>query len=195
VQSNVPAEVWIDDHLGGQAPGVVYVPAGGHTIELRAEGYIPKRTEVRLVGREELTISIELEKAQTTVNVTETTGISPTLFWIGASATVITAGVGGFFALQVKSLHDEAKNIPSVSPERASKKKDIESAELTADVFFATSAVLAIGTTIVGFMTEWDEQKAGGDGEAPGLSAETPAVSIAPIFGPGLAGLSLQGGL
>jgi PEGA domain len=191
IKCNVKAEVWIDDRLGGSAPGDVYVPAGGHSLEVRAEGYMPKKTEVRLVGREEVTLSIELEKAQTTVNVTETTGITPTLFWIGASATVISAGIGGAFALQVGSLYDDAKQTPAVSPSRVTQKKDIESAELTADIFFLTAGVLAIGTTIIAFMTEWDEP----------ASSHTPAtdtqarVQLTPAMAPGYAGLSLRGGL
>jgi hypothetical protein len=191
IKSNVTAEVWIDDRLGGQAPGDVYVPAGGHSLELRAEGFMPKRVEVRLVGREEVTLSLELEKAQTTVNVTETTGISPTLFWIGASATVVSAGVGGLFALRVGSLHDQAEGTPAVSPKRKQIKSDMESAELTADVFFATAAVLAIGTTIVAFMTEWDQEKI----SAADLPPEQARVKLAPQVAPGYAGLSLSGGL
>lgn len=194
VKVNVPkAEVWIDDRLGGQAPGDVYVPAGGHTVELRAEGYIPKRTEVRLVGREEVTISIELEKAQTTVNVTETTGISPTLFWIGAGATVVSASVGGFFALQVKSKYDEAKDTPAVSPKRMQQRKDIKSAELTADIFFLSSGVLAIGTTIIAFMTDWDESDH--PSYDTGAPKPNPTARLTPQLAPGYAGLSLSGGL
>lgn len=193
VKSNVKAEVWIDDRLGGTAPGDVYVPAGGHTLELRAEGYIPKRTEVRLVGREEVTISIEIEKAQTTVNVTETTGISPTLFWIGASATVVTASLGGFFALQVSSLYDKAKDTPAVSPKRNQQKKDIESAELTADIFFLSAGVLAIGTTIIAFMTDWDDEARKPSDAATAKQAAK--LELSPALAPGYAGLSLHGGL
>ncbi len=193
VKSNQKAEVWIDDHLGGQAPGDVYVPAGGHTVELRADGFIPKRSEVRLVGREEVTIGFELEKAQTTVNVTETTGISPTLFWVGASATLVSASVGGFFALQVKSQYDDAKSTPAVSPKRMQQKRDIQSAELTADVFFLSAGVLAIGTTIIAFITEWHDPDAPKDG-APKPNAAA-SVKLSPQVAPGYAGLSLHGGL
>jgi hypothetical protein len=160
VESNVKAEVWIDDRLAGESPGVVYVPAGGHSLELRAEGFIPKRTEVKLVGRQEVLVRLKLERAQKTVRVTETTGLSPTLFWVGATATVVTAGIGGFFALRVSSLHGDAEQIEPVHPDRKQARADIEDAELIADVFFGSALVLGIGTTIVGFMTEWEEPPA-----------------------------------
>jgi tetratricopeptide (TPR) repeat protein len=40
ITSNVKAQVWIDDRLAGEAPGDVYVPAGGHSLELRADGFM-----------------------------------------------------------------------------------------------------------------------------------------------------------
>jgi tetratricopeptide (TPR) repeat protein len=189
VRSNVPAEVWIDDRLAGEAPGDVFVPAGGHTIELRAEGYIPTRSELRLVGRQELALAFELIKAQTTVQVTETTGLHPTLFWIGAGATAVTAAIGGFFALRVSSLHDEALELPAPHPDRTQKREDVEDAELTADVFFASAALLAVGTTIVFFVTDWDA------GERPGYDRPRARLRIAPALGAQAAGLQVRGQL
>jgi len=156
IESNVPAEVWVDDRLAGNAPGDVLVPAGGHSLEVRAKGYIPDRVEVRVVGRTAEKLSFTLVKAQTTIEVTETTGVSPTLFWIGASATIITAGVGGFFALQASSRADEAEQIDEFHPDREQAQSDVESSEFAADLSFAIAGVLAVGTTIVAFMTDWD---------------------------------------
>ncbi len=194
LKSNVKAEVWIDDRLGGQAPGDVYVPAGGHSIEVRAEGFLPKRLEVRLVGHEEVTVAVTLEKAQTTVNLTETTGISPTLFWIGASASLISVSVGTVFALHVSSLNDQVKHTPPVSTEQTRLGTKMRSAELTADIFFGSAVVLAIGTTIVGFMTEWTERPhtKPTDDTTPKAAAE---LRLTPIAAPGYAGLSLHGAL
>lgn len=189
VASNVPAEVWIDDRLAGAAPGDVFVPAGGHALELRAKGYIPERKEVRLVGRARVEISFTLEKAQTTVQVTETTGLHPVVFWVGVGATAVAAGVGTVFALRVKSLHDDAEAIPAVSPERESARDDIEQAELLADVFFGTGLVLAVGTTVVGFLTEWDPPEARGDT----VSARSSRLRVTPAFGRGAAGVAVGG--
>jgi tetratricopeptide (TPR) repeat protein len=190
VKSNVAGEVWIDDRLAGNAPGDVFVPAGGHAVELRAPGYIPERTEVRLVGRQEVPLAFELVKAQTTVRVTETTGLDPTLFWIGAGATAVTAGVGGFFALRALSLHDEALELPEVHPDRSEKRADVEDAEITADIFFASSALLAVGTTIVFFVTDWSG--AASDSEPASASAQ---LSVVPVLAPRAFGVALGGRL
>lgn len=190
IQSNVPAEVWIDDRLAGEAPGDVYVPAGGHSLELRAEGYIPSRTEVRLVGREEVDLSLKLIKARTTVKVTETTGLDPTLFWVGVGATVVAAGVGGMLAVRVGSLHSEAELLPGVDPQREQARKDIEGAELLADIFFGGAAVLAVGTTIVAFLTEWEAPQSG-----PAEATDETALRLRPAAAPGYAGFELRGAL
>ncbi len=159
VAANVAAEVWVDDRLMGEAPGDVFVPAGRHMVELRAKGYIPARTEVQLVGREEVDIRLKLIKARTTVRVRETTGLSPLVFWSGVGLTAVSAAVGGLFALQVLSLKEEAEEINKYHPDRVQAQKDVQSAELTADIFFATAGVLAIATTVLAFVTDWEQEQ------------------------------------
>jgi tetratricopeptide (TPR) repeat protein len=188
--TNVPAEVWIDDRLAGVAPGDVYVPAGGHSLEVRAEGFIPKRAEVKLVGRQEMSLSLTLDRAQTTVQVTETTGLSPVVFWVGTAATVVALGVGVGFALDAGSQHDHAETLPAVDPAREQARADIESAELTADIFFGGALVLGIGTTIVGFLTDWDGDERRPDATEPPSPV---ALRVTPIASQRVAGVSLQG--
>lgn len=188
VEVDIPVEVWVDDRLAGEGPGEVYVPAGGHSLEVRAEGYIPARKEVRVVGKQQVIVQLTLIKAETTVQVTETTGLDPTLFWIGVAATTVTAAVGGFFALRVQSLKDDAEALPTVHPARVAAKRDVEDAEVTADIFFASTALLAIGTTIVAFVTDWDY-----DTRPPELEDEE--VSVRPVTGPGVVGVAVGGSL
>lgn len=184
IQSNVEAEVWVDDRLAGEAPGEVLVPAGGHSIELRTKGYIPTRTEVRVVGQQRVEINLTLVIARTTVHVTEKTGLPPVLFYVGAGATVVAAGIGGVFALRVKSLHDDALELPEPHPDRTERRKEVEDAELTADIFFGSALLFGVGTTIVAFLTDW-----GGDGEATGDGA----VGVEALLAPGAAGAVLRG--
>ena len=187
--TNVQAEVWIDDRLAGVAPGDVYVPAGGHSLEVRAQGFIPQRAEVKLVGRQEIALMLTLEQARTTVEVTETTGLTPVLFWVGTAATAITLGVGIGFAFEVGALHGDADSLPPVDPRRDEARSDIESAELTADIFFGSALVLGIGTTIVGFLTDWD-----GDERATERATERDtALVVTPAIAKDGAGLLLQG--
>lgn len=85
----------------------------------------------------------------------EHSGWSPTLFWIAASATIVTASLGGFQALHVKDLYDQANGIPVVSPERNALHDQMQTAEVTADALLVGSVVLAIGTTILAFQIDW----------------------------------------
>jgi tetratricopeptide (TPR) repeat protein len=199
IASNVEAEVWADDRLIGSAPGDVFIPAGSHALELRAEGYIPARAEVRLLGGQTVELSLALAKAQTTIEVTETTGLPPTVFWVGVGASVTTAAVGTIFALQVKSLRDEALELDPFDPAREGKRADAEDAELLADVFFGAAGVLGIATTVVAFVTDWDgegENRAGdgADGDADG-SETGDRVRLTPVAAPGYLGLQLGGAL
>jgi len=82
-------------------------------------------------------------------------GLSPTLFWFAASATIISASLGGFYALRVRDLYDRAESLAGVSPERLELRDDMKSAEVTADVLFASALVLAAGTTVLAFHIDW----------------------------------------
>jgi tetratricopeptide (TPR) repeat protein len=197
VHSNVPAEVWVDDRLAGEAPGDVLLPSGGHSLELRAKGYIPARAEVRVVGRQRTALTLELEKAQTTVQVTETTGLDPTLFWIGTGATAVTAVIGVVFAGRVVSLQEDALELPEQHPDRSERRSEVEDAELTADIFFASAALLAVGTTIVAFVTDWDgdaDEHRTPDVDGSG-SDSTARLRVAPLVVRGGGGLQLGGSL
>jgi hypothetical protein len=120
-------------------------------------------------------------------------GLSPTPFWFAASATIISASLGGFYALRVRDLYDQAKSLARVSPERLELRDQMQSAELTADVLFASSLVLAIGTTLLAFQVDWRQPDAQA---ARGLRA--PAQSrwrLAPLLLPGEQSLRLHGTL
>ena len=94
-------------------------------------------------------------------------GLSPTLFWLSASATLLCAGVGSLYALEVKDLYDEAQLRPPVSPERSRIHDEMTRAELTADVLLISSLVLGAGTTLLAFHVDWS----GGEHSAASLRA------------------------
>lgn len=91
------------------------------------------------------------------------TGLSPTWFWIAASTTIITASIGGFEALHVKDLYDQANGLPAVSPERTGIHDSMVRAETAADVLLFGSLALAIGTAILAFHVDWSGQSYTGD--------------------------------
>lgn len=120
-----------------------------------------------------------------------TAGLHPTLFWIGAGATAVTAAVGGLFALRAVALQEDALALPAVHPDRTQRRGDVEDAEITADIFFASAALLAAGTTIVLLVTDWDA-RADADTDVEPLDRE---VHFSPAVGPDSAGLIIGGRL
>jgi hypothetical protein len=82
-------------------------------------------------------------------------GLSPNYVWLSASAALVTASVGGLFALRVSSIYEQARALPGVSPERLPLKRDAERAEFTADCLFASAAALGITSVLLALATDW----------------------------------------
>ena len=199
IETNVEnAEVWIGDRKAGVAPGFVLIPSGRHTLELRAEGYIPGKREIQVAGQQQLKVTLNLETTKTVqkiekkVSVTKiekSKGLSPVFFWVGVGATVATAGAGAFFGLRALSLKSDAEQIDARIP-RDEEADDIDNAALLADIFFISSGLLAAGTVVLFFLTDWD-----GDEEKLPTKEKQATARLAPIISPDILGLSLQGTL
>jgi hypothetical protein len=110
--------------------------------------------------------------------------LSPTLFWLSASTTVIVASLGGFYALHVKDLYDQAKLKPPVSPERTRLHAEMKHAELTADVLLLGSLALAAGSTVLAWHVDWSGRElrlfAAGSGAAASLTLDPAAARPPP---------------
>jgi hypothetical protein len=120
-------------------------------------------------------------------------GLSPTLFWFAASTTIISASLGGFYALRVRDLYDRAESLARVSPERLELRDRMQTAELTADVLFASALVLAAGTTVLAFHIDWSGARST-TARARRSQAES-RWRITPVVLPGAQSLQLQGTL
>lgn len=191
IGSNVPAHVWIDDRLAGSAPGDVLVAAGRHILELRADSYLPQRTEIQVAGREEVEVDLTLIKARTTIHITETSGLDPLVFWSAAGATVITGVVGSIFGASALSAQSKADALDPYDPERMKFSDDMTTAARNADIMFAVTGVLGVATVVIAFLTKWDDEAA----PATTPPTEAPAVSLVPTVGRDHAGLQLLGAL
>jgi hypothetical protein len=82
-------------------------------------------------------------------------GLSPNYVWLSASAALMTASLGGLFALRVTSTYDQAQALPAVSPEQLRLKRDAERAEFAADCLFASAAALGITSVLLALATDW----------------------------------------
>ena len=103
--------------------------------------------------------------------------------WIGLGTTGTALAVAGLFGLRAHELHDEASALPTRHPERRSLKGDIEDAELIADVALVSAAVAALGTALLLWLEQEEENVAEG---TPQLGASA---------GPDGVGLLLRGTL
>jgi hypothetical protein len=73
--------------------------------------------------------------------------------------TIITASLGGFYALHVRDLYDQARVLPGVSPRRTPLREEMRTAEVTADTLLFGSLALAVGTTLLAFQIDWRDHE------------------------------------
>jgi hypothetical protein len=123
--------------------------------------------------------------AEDTAGVRPSAGLPPDYVWFTASATLLSASIGGLFALRVHTLYDQATALPGVSPERLVIRQQTEHAEFAADCLFATAAVFAATTVFLAFMTDW--------GGHPARQPEHARLQVIPVPSHSGAGLVLQG--
>lgn len=171
IEVNTPSDVWLGDRIVGAAPGDVLVPGGRHALELRASGYLPERREVEVAARQRVELSVTLTTAETHIEntVIEETTIEEThvhehvtverppvpveVFATGVTLTVLT-GIGGLAAgLSALISHDQ---IAAMDPRLPHDTGGIRDAALAADVLFVTCGVLAVGTIVLGVLTDFE---------------------------------------
>lgn len=154
IQSNVPAEVWVDDRLMGNAPGDVLVPGGLHVIELRAVGYEASKKEVNIAARERQVHAFSLNE------LSQYEGLSPVYFYGGVALSAASLAAGSYFGLKALSEDEEARDRQKKEGEFAVSQKEADRVKrlaLTADICFASAAVFGVGTTLLYFMTDWGD--------------------------------------
>lgn len=170
VEVNAPAEVWLGDRIVGTAPGDVLVPGGRHAIELRSTGFLPERREVEVAARQRVEVTVTLTTAEihnettvieeTTVEEThvhehvtvERPPVPVEVFATGVTLTALT-GIGGLVAgVSALITHDQ---IAAMDPRLPHDTSSIRDAALAADVLFVTCGVLAVGTIVLGVLTDF----------------------------------------
>lgn len=188
VRSNVPAEVWVNDRVVGEAPGDVLVPGGRFVLELRADGYLPSQEEVEVAAGSEASVEIELQTAQQVQQITNTTNVQvdapplpPELTIAMIVASVATVGVGVGFGVNAIVLSDEQQARDARLPRMG---EAIDESALFADIFFIAGGVLGAATIAMAFLTDW---------EGAGREAPADEVTVTPLVGPLFAGVRVEG--
>ncbi len=183
IQSNVSAEVWVDDRLMGNAPGDVLVPGGLHVVELRAVGYEASKKELNIAARERQTHAFTLNE------LSQYEGLSPVYFYGGVALSAASLAAGSYFGLKALSEDQAARDREEEDGQFANSQEDadrVKELALTADICFASAAVFGVGTTLLYFMTDWGDapdERAPGDTQVEGrVGPDSLGVSIRGSF-------------
>lgn len=149
IQSNVEAEVWVDNRRVGDAPGEVLLSPGRHVIELRAKLYEAERRELSVGARERLRLRFELQRLSTY------SGLPRLYFWTGVGLTGAALVAGTIFGARALDAQAEGERLAGLRLDPAPQEERVQNLALAADVLFGSAAVLGVTTTVLFFLTDW----------------------------------------
>lgn len=152
-------EVWIDEHRVGEGGGPFRLPAGTHTIEIRAEGHIPARREARVLAGQETRVEVELER------IDAFHGLPSEVFAVsaGVTAAALVAGLGVGLAslLEGQSLRARLDpRSPSAWDVTDAEIAAVQQLSLAADILYGASALFAVTTIVFLALTRWRSDEA-----------------------------------
>jgi tetratricopeptide (TPR) repeat protein len=149
VESSVAGEVWLDDRRLGIAPGKWRVPAGHHTVELRADRHESQRREVQLEPRQVQVDRFQLQLLSTYA------GPPPGYFWaaVGLTGAATVAGAtAGFMALNARQQGIQQAELHLDTSAQAERTRRLA---LASDVGFGAAVVFGATATVLYFVTDW----------------------------------------
>ena len=158
VITNEPgADIVLDSLVVGQSPLTepLLVDAGEHTLEVRKAGFYSKGSPVKLAGRDETTVTLEITKipevkpGPTVVERIEgpVVKIDRTPMWIAWAATgafAIGAGVVGYFGIT------KANDLESMRTDFPISRKKLDDTTNSAQTLFIVSDSLAAAAVVAG---------------------------------------------
>lgn len=174
-------EVWVADRQLAGAPGEIALPAGNHTIEIRAVGFDAQRETVTLTAGGHPSLSFVMRVTA------PPSGLPPAVFIgssIAAGLAVIAGASLGTFALV---RHDQLASLPMArqserTPDAVGEVKDYA---LVADVMYGTAVLFGAAAIVLFFATDWSSH------DAPAAGAT--ALRVAPFASPTGSGLWVEG--
>jgi tetratricopeptide (TPR) repeat protein len=156
VRSNVRGQLYVNDALEGEVPGEFRLATGSHRLEVRAEGYAPARQNVVIAAGTTREVSFELNAIEHTTEILQVTERRrlPRAYFYGAvgvtgAALLATAGVGTTSLVKARRYDDRNDSDPVDRAEGQRWQK-------RTDILLGVTAGLAVGTLIIGLLTDWD---------------------------------------
>jgi hypothetical protein len=190
IASNAPGTVFINGQEVGPAPGEIRVPTGRHQIEVRAEGYRPERQTVTIAAGTEVQLTFTLREEETRTEIIRVSeGRAPirlprSAFMVSAGVTV--AAVGAWVGLAGTAVRQS--NSYNDQPVRSdAERRDAQAWGRRADIMMGVAGGLAVGTLVIGILTDWDgdddeDDEGDGDGDA-GATGPAPEADVLPQRG------------
>jgi tetratricopeptide (TPR) repeat protein len=151
ISSNVAAEVWVDDHPLGRVPGRLMLPAGEHLIEVHAASHQDKRREVRVTAGSSQHLHFELD------TLPMYRGLPRIYFWTGAAVTL--TGLAAGTAIGIAALRADHEGRQETRAGLRPSGQDAHRLAAAADVAFGASALFAVGSGVLLFLTDWSSDE------------------------------------
>jgi tetratricopeptide (TPR) repeat protein len=171
VDSNVPAELFVDGESRGQVPGDVEVSTGRHELALRAEGYAPSEQTVIVAAGTEHTVTFELTEARVVTEREiirvgeEPTRIPRAVFWTSIGAT---AGAGVAWVALASIAKRRVNQYDDMTVRTPSARDDAQQWNVRADILLGVTGGLAALSLTLGFFTDFHPHD-DGDASQAGL--------------------------
>jgi tetratricopeptide (TPR) repeat protein len=155
IESNVMADVWIDERRLGRSPGSWLVPAGRHTLELRAPVHDAIRRELTVTARQSQHLALQLRP------LSQYRGLRPAYFWCGAVLTVAALGAGSALGVAALSADRRGRERERENPflNTQANEQGVRHTALAADVAFAGATLVGVSTVILFFLTDWTSEE------------------------------------
>ena len=190
IESNTAGTVLINGTEVGSAPGEIRVPTGRHQIEVRADGYRPERQTVTIAAGTTVRLTFTLREEETRTEIIRVSeGRAPirlprSAFMATAGVTVVAAGAwAGLAGTAVRRSNQYNDQPVRTEAER----RDARAWSRRADIMMGVAGGLAVGTLVVGLLTDWDgedDEGEGGDGDGDaGATGPAPEADVLPTRG------------
>lgn len=149
VDSRAPGDVWVDERRVGTAPGRWLVPAGRHTVEVRAHLHEAERRDVAL-GAGKVTVLYFAPRRLSTYR-----GPPRGYFWAALGASGVAAATGATLGVLALDARNEGRAQARLYRDTTDEARQTRNLALAADASFGAALVFAATAAVLYFVTDW----------------------------------------
>jgi hypothetical protein len=152
-------EVWVDGRRDVASTDRLLLEPGRHRIQVKAPGFRSVDREVNVARGGEVALSVVMVPAGQDYE-----GLHPAYFWTGVAATTATALAGTFLGLGALGARSEIDARLDAGPPQSltvseADRAHVEGLATATDVMLISSAVVATGTVVLAFFTDFHRNR------------------------------------